>query len=79
VLLPCLIESGPSLSDVGLKRRCGTLEEPYVTNLNPLNDLLKLRLAAYEVYRFGGRELADRERAAAILDKFFADLLTTPE
>jgi hypothetical protein len=37
-----------------------------------------LRLAGYEVYRFGGHEIADRSRAAGILDKFFDDLLATP-
>jgi len=39
----------------------------------------ELRLAGYEVYRFGGHEITDRSRAADILDKFFDNLLTTPD
>lgn len=35
-----------------------------------------LRLAGYEVYRFGGHEITDRSQAATILDKFFDDLLS---
>jgi hypothetical protein len=35
----------------------------------------ELRLAGYEVYRFGGHEIADRGRAAAVLDVFFSSLL----
>lgn len=35
-----------------------------------------LRLAGYEVYRFGGHEIANRGRAADILDKFFNALLS---
>jgi very-short-patch-repair endonuclease len=35
-----------------------------------------LRLAGYEVYRFGGHEIADRDRASSMLDKFFDALLT---
>lgn len=38
----------------------------------------ELRLAGYEVYRFGGHEIANRTRAAEILDKFFDDLLSDP-
>lgn len=38
-----------------------------------------LRLAGYEVYRFGGHEIADRHQAADVLDKFFDDLLGIPE
>jgi hypothetical protein len=38
----------------------------------------ELRLAGYEVYRFGGYEIADRSRAAIILDKFFSDLFAEP-
>ena len=34
-----------------------------------------LRLAGYEVYRFGGHELADRDRAGEMLTRFFNDLL----
>lgn len=34
-----------------------------------------LRLAGYEVYRFGGRELADEESAGAMLNAFFDALL----
>ncbi len=34
-----------------------------------------LRLAGYEVYRFGGHEIADRGQAISILDQFFDDLL----
>lgn len=36
----------------------------------------ELRLAGYEVYRFGGHEIADRVRAPALLDDFFSRLLT---
>jgi hypothetical protein len=39
----------------------------------------ELRLAGYEVYRFGGGEIADRGRAAGMLDKFFDALLATPD
>ncbi|HUZ51684.1 MAG TPA: hypothetical protein VMU94_04050 [Streptosporangiaceae bacterium] len=39
----------------------------------------ELRLAGYEVYRFGGHEIAARSRAAAILDKFFDKLLAAPD
>ena len=38
----------------------------------------ELRLAGYEVYRFGGNEIADRSQAAVILDKFFSDLFAEP-
>jgi len=38
----------------------------------------ELRLAGYEVYRFGGHEIADRSQAADVLDKFFDDLLANP-
>jgi hypothetical protein len=34
-----------------------------------------LRLAGYEVYRFGGAELVDAPRAAAVLEPFFDRLL----
>lgn len=34
-----------------------------------------LRLAGYEVYRFGGAEFVDRDRAASMLASFFRDLL----
>ena len=34
----------------------------------------ELRLAGYEVYRFGGHEIADRSRAASLLERFFAGL-----
>jgi hypothetical protein len=37
-----------------------------------------LRLAGYEVYRFGGHELTDRKGAGKLLDKFFGDLLAFP-
>jgi very-short-patch-repair endonuclease len=33
-----------------------------------------LKLAGYEVFRFGGVELQDRERARDLLTQFFADL-----
>jgi hypothetical protein len=36
-----------------------------------------LQLAGYEVYRFGGHELANRQQAAVLLDKFFTTLLQT--
>jgi hypothetical protein len=36
----------------------------------------KLRLAGYEVYRFGGQELADKRVAGPMLDEFFASLLS---
>jgi very-short-patch-repair endonuclease len=39
----------------------------------------ELRLAGYEVYRFGGHEIADRRNAAAVLDKFFDRLLAAPD
>ena len=35
----------------------------------------ELRLTGYEVYRFGGHELADRSQATGILDSFFTQLL----
>jgi hypothetical protein len=35
----------------------------------------ELRLTGYEVYRFGGHELADRSQARDILDSFFTRLL----
>jgi very-short-patch-repair endonuclease len=34
-----------------------------------------LQLAGYEVYRFGGHELANRQQAATLLDDFFTRLL----
>ncbi len=37
----------------------------------------ELRLAGYEVYRFGGGEIADRGRAVGMLDRFFDALLAT--
>lgn len=37
-----------------------------------------LRLAGYEVYRFGGHEIASRQQAAGILDEFFGVLLPDP-
>ena len=39
----------------------------------------ELRLAGYEVYRFGGHEITDRAQAASLLDKFFDDVLSDPE
>ena len=36
-----------------------------------------LRLAGYEMYRFGGAELPDHYRAATLLDSFFEELLRT--
>jgi hypothetical protein len=39
----------------------------------------ELRLAGYEVYRFGGHEIANRRQAAGILDKFFDNLLAAPD
>lgn len=35
----------------------------------------RLRLAGYEVYRFGGHELTDRSQAASMLEEFFTTLL----
>lgn len=35
----------------------------------------RLRLAGYEVFRIGGWELADTSGGAALLDKFFTQLL----
>ncbi|MDQ3643912.1 MAG: hypothetical protein M3356_00140 [Actinomycetota bacterium] len=35
----------------------------------------ELQLAGYEVYRFGGAELADSKRAASVLEPFFVRLL----
>ena len=35
----------------------------------------RLRLAGYEVYRFGGAELADPQRGRTVLDDFFSKLL----
>ena len=39
----------------------------------------ELRLAGYEVYRFGGHELKNRKEASQLLDKFFASLLADTE
>ena len=39
----------------------------------------ELRLAGYELYRFGGHELASRKEASQLLDKFFASLLADTE
>ena len=39
----------------------------------------ELRLAGYEVYRFGGAEISDRRQAAGMLDSFFDALLATPD
>jgi hypothetical protein len=39
----------------------------------------ELRLAGYEVYRFGGAEISDRRQAAGMLDRFFDALLATPD
>lgn len=43
----------------------------------------ELKLAGYEVFRFGATELQDREQARALLRQFFADLFrrfgVTPE
>jgi hypothetical protein len=39
----------------------------------------ELRLAGYEVYRFGGYEITDRSRATGILEKFFDNLLAAPD
>ena len=36
----------------------------------------ELRLAGYEVYRFGGYEFTSRDQAASLLDKFFDDVLS---
>src|SRR5690625_692534 len=38
----------------------------------------RLRLAGYEVYRFGGKELVDRPAAKGMLRTFFLDLLELP-
>jgi hypothetical protein len=38
----------------------------------------RLRLAGYEVYRFGGAEFVDRRRAVDLLGAFFASLLELP-
>jgi hypothetical protein len=35
-----------------------------------------LRLAGYEVYRFGGEEMRDADRATTMLSEFFEALLT---
>jgi hypothetical protein len=35
----------------------------------------RLKLAGYEVYRFGGQELVDRAAAARMLTGFFRELL----
>ncbi|MDF2048864.1 hypothetical protein [Arthrobacter sp. Cr_A7] len=35
----------------------------------------KLKLAGYEVYRFGGQEFVNRERATTLLGEFFTELL----
>jgi hypothetical protein len=37
----------------------------------------ELRLAGYEVYRFGGHEIADRSQAPGLLDDFFSRLLAS--
>jgi hypothetical protein len=34
----------------------------------------ELKLAGYEVFRFGAAELQDREQARTLLRQFFADL-----
>ena len=39
----------------------------------------ELRLAGYEVYRFGGAEISDRRQAVGMLDRFFEALLATPD
>jgi hypothetical protein len=39
----------------------------------------KLRLAGYEVYRFGGHELADRLSASGLPGDFFSRLLSEPD
>jgi hypothetical protein len=39
----------------------------------------ELRLAGYEVYRFGGVEIVDRGQASGMLDRFFDSLLSTPD
>jgi len=39
----------------------------------------ELRLAGYEIYRFGGAEISDRRQAADMLDRFFDALLVTPD
>jgi len=36
----------------------------------------RLRLAGYEVYRFGGAEFVDSDRAISMLDDFFDELLS---
>jgi very-short-patch-repair endonuclease len=36
-----------------------------------------LKLARYDVYRFGAAELTDKEQARAMLTTFFADLFRT--
>jgi len=38
----------------------------------------RLRLAGYEVFRFGGAELMDEERGGVELEKFIASLLDKP-
>jgi very-short-patch-repair endonuclease len=38
----------------------------------------ELRLAGYEVYRFGGYEIANRSKGASVLDEFFDNLLSDP-
>jgi hypothetical protein len=35
----------------------------------------RLRLAGYEVYRLGGQEFVDRDRARLLRTEFFAELL----
>ena len=36
----------------------------------------RLRLAGYEVFRFGGAEFVNADNAAQMLQRFFDDLLT---
>jgi len=43
----------------------------YAANMRGDRDL---KLSGYEVFRFGATELQDRERAHALLQRFFADL-----
>ncbi|GAB3557817.1 hypothetical protein GCM10027405_03280 [Arthrobacter alkaliphilus] len=58
----------------------------YALNGHPRPDLYaamvaedrKLRLAGYEVYRFGGQEFVDRRAAAGMLLGFFQELLQLP-
>jgi hypothetical protein len=39
----------------------------------------ELRLAGYEIYRFGGAEISDRRQATDMLDRFFDALLVPPD